>query len=107
MAKSAGEAELISQNKAGDLVEWSRHMLEEVGYTQKTSMLVDSTCAMQIVKQGTRSFKCAKYIKVQFFLLKDLIDQGIIDLIYTPTDELVADILTKTLVGWKFQHLLY
>jgi hypothetical protein len=34
-------------------------------------------------------------------------DQGIIDLIYMPTDKLVADILTKPLVGWKFQHLLY
>jgi hypothetical protein len=24
-----------------------------------------------------------------------------------PTDELVADILTKPLTGWKFQYLLY
>jgi hypothetical protein len=28
------------------------------------------------------------------------------ELIYTPTDELVADILTKPLVGWKFKYLL-
>jgi hypothetical protein len=29
-----------------------------------------------------------------------------LELIYTPTDELVVDILTKPLVGWKFKYLL-
>jgi hypothetical protein len=61
VAKSAGEAELIAQNKVGDLVEWAREMLNELGYLQKkVPMLVDSTCAMQMVKQGTGSFKRAK-----------------------------------------------
>jgi hypothetical protein len=57
--------------------------------------LVDSTCAMQLLKQGTGSFKRAKHIKVQYFWLKDLIEKGLIELVYTPTKELVADILTK------------
>jgi hypothetical protein len=58
VANSAGEAELIAQNKVGDLVEWARELLEELGFVQdKVPMLVDSTCAMQMVKQGTGSFK--------------------------------------------------
>jgi hypothetical protein len=69
-------------------------------------MLVDSTCAMQMVKQGTGSFKRAKHIKVRHFWLKEIIDDGLIELIHLPTDELVADILTMPLTGWKFQHLL-
>ncbi len=108
VAKSAGEAELIAQNKVGDFVEWARELLEELGYPQgKVPMEVDSTCAMQIMKQGTGSFKRAKHIKVRFFWLKELIDQGQIELVYTHTSELVADILTKPLTGWKFQYLLY
>jgi hypothetical protein len=100
VAKSAGEAELIAQNKVGDLVEWARQLLEELGFAQsKVPMMVDSTCAIQMIKQGTGSFKRAKHIKVRFFWLKELIDQNLIELIYTPTDELVADILTKPLVG--------
>jgi hypothetical protein len=107
IAKSSGEAELIAENKVADTVEWAREALEELGYPQgKVPMLVDSTCAMQMVKQGTGSFKRAKHIKVRFFWLKDLLDQGLLDLIYTPTDELVADILTKPLTGWKFFYLL-
>ncbi len=107
VAKPSGEADLIAQNKVADLVEWARELLEELGYPQgKVPMQVDSTCAMQMVKQGTGSFKRAKHIKVRFFWLKDLLDQELLELIYTPTDELVADILTKPLMGWKFFYLL-
>jgi hypothetical protein len=81
-------------------------LLEELGYHQgKLPMYVDSTCAMQMLKQGTGSFKRAKHIKVHFFW-KDLIDEGLIELIYTPTEELVAGILTKPLNGEKFIYLL-
>ena len=107
VAKSSGNAELIAHNKVADLIEWARELMEELGYPQrKVPMLVDSTCAMQMVKQGTGSFKRAKHIKVRYFWLKDLIDQGLLELIYMPTDELVADILTKPLTGWKFFYLL-
>ena len=92
----------------GDYVEWAREMLLEFGYPQETvPMYVDSQCAMQMLQQGTGSFKRAKHIKVQFFWMKELLDNGSLKLIYMPTDELVADILTKPLTGWKFQYLLY
>jgi len=78
-------------------------MLNELGYPlKKVPVLVDSTCAMQMVKQGTGSFKRTKHIKVCYFWLKELIDEGMLELIYMPTDELVADILIKPLTGWKF-----
>jgi hypothetical protein len=107
VAKSTGEAALIAEKKVADTIEWAREALEVLGYPQgKVQMQVDSTCAMQMVKQGTGSFKRAKHIKVRFFWLKDLLDQGVLELIYTHTDELVADILTKPLNGWKFYYLL-
>ncbi len=44
VAKSVGEAELIAQNNVGDLVEWAREMLTELGFEQtKVPMKVDST----------------------------------------------------------------
>ncbi len=67
----------------------------------------DSTCAMQMVKQGTGSFKRAKHIKVWYFWLKLLINEGLLELKYTPMEELVADVLTKPLMGWKFKYLLH
>jgi hypothetical protein len=108
VAKSAGEAELIAQNKGGDFIEWARELLEVLGYPKKkVPTLVNSTCAVQMIKQGTGSFKRAKHIKVRFFWLKELIDQGQVELIYTHTSESVAYILPKPLTGWKFQYLLF
>jgi hypothetical protein len=108
VARSAGEAELIVENKIGDYIQWNRELLEELGYPQDyVTMFVDSTCVMHMIKQGTGLFKQAKHIKVRFFWIKDLIDKGKIKLIYLPTDELVADILTKPMAGGKFQYLLF
>jgi hypothetical protein len=108
VAKSVGEAELIAQNRVGDYVEWAREMLLEFGYPQETvPMYVDSQCAMQMLQQGTGCFKRAKHSKVGLFWMNELLANGSLKLIYMPTDEVVADILTKPLTGWKFQYLLY
>jgi hypothetical protein len=108
VAKSVGEAELIAENKVGDYVVWSCELLEELGYPQGcVPMYVDSTCSMQMLNQGTGSFKRAKHIKVRSFWMKDLIEEGKLKLIYVPTEELVADILTKPMSGGKFQYLLF
>ena len=96
VAKLSGESELIAENKTGVHVEWSRELVEDLGYPQGcVPMYVDSTCAMQMIKQGTGSFKRVKHIKVRYFWMKDMIEQGQIELIRTPTEQLVADILTK------------
>ena len=60
---------------------------------------------MRLLEQGTGTFKRAKHIKVRFFWLKDLIDDGEIILIYVPSEELVADMLTKATTGAKFKYL--
>ena len=57
------------------------------------------------IEQGTGSFKRAKHIKVRYFWLKDLIDEEEIVLKYIPSEELVADLLTKAITGAKFKYL--
>ena len=60
---------------------------------------------MRLLEQGTGSFKRAKHIKVRFFWLKDLIDEGEVTLVYVRSEELVADMLTKATTGAKFKYL--
>ena len=60
---------------------------------------------MHLLEQGTGSFKRAKHIKVRYFWLKDLIDEEEIVLKYIPSEELVADLLTKAITGAKFKYL--
>ena len=60
---------------------------------------------MHLLAQGNGSFKRAKHIKVRYFWLKDLIDEEEIELQYIPSEELVADLLTKSIAGAKFKYL--
>jgi hypothetical protein len=66
---------------------------------------MDNQSAIHVSKKGRGTFKRTKHIKVRFFWLKDLIDNGELNICYTCTSEMVADILTKPLVGTKFKYL--
>jgi hypothetical protein len=108
VAKSSCEAELIAVNKVGDYVEWAIQLMEELGYPQDGPVVIDqdNKCTMDILRMGTGSFKRAKHIKVRYFWLKQLIDEGSVMLRYVPTAEMVSDIMTKPVVGSKFKYLV-
>jgi hypothetical protein len=104
---SACEAELVASCAVGTFVEWTKQFVEELGYQQGTIRVFhDSTCAMAMLEQGTGSFKRAKHIKVRFFWVRDLVDREVVKLVYLESKELVADMLTKPVVGAHFWHLL-
>ena len=65
---------------------------------------VDDNCSMYLLEQGIGAFKRAKHIKVRYFWLNELIDEGEVILRYIPSEELVADLLTKALTGVKFKY---
>jgi hypothetical protein len=46
-----------------------------------------------------------KHIQVRFFYVKQLIEQNHIKIEYLPTEEMVADILTKPITGKLFLKL--
>ena len=106
VALSTCESELIATSTIGGGIEWSRQFLQELGHNQLTIVIgVDNKCSMHLLEQGTGSFKRAKHIKVRFFWLKGFIDDGEIELQYIPSEELVADMLTKATTGAKFKYL--
>ena len=87
-------------------MEWARQFMQELSHAQLTIEIgVDNRCSMRLLEQGTGSFNRAKHIKVRFFWLKDLIDEGEILLVYVPSAELVGDMLTKATTGAKFKYL--
>jgi hypothetical protein len=55
-------------------------------------------------KNGHGTFKRAKHIKVRWFWIKDLVDLNLIVIEYLCTDEMIADVLTKPVLGSKFRY---
>ena len=47
----------------------------------------------------------SKYIQIRYFFMQQHFDNGDFKLVHCPTDQMVADILTKPLQGSKFLKL--
>jgi hypothetical protein len=106
VAKSTCVSELYAVNTVGEYVEWMVQLMEEIGYPQGTVRISqDNQCAMQLMKVGTGSFKRSKHVKVRYFWLKELIDEGRVQIYYVPSEVLVSDALTKPITGARFRAL--
>jgi hypothetical protein len=104
--KSSCEAELIAASTVCDNVVWLQETLEILGLKgdKPATLYQDNKSAIQMEKNGHGTFKRAKHIKVRWFWIKDLVDLKLIVIEYLCTDEMIADVLTKPVLGSKFRY---
>ena len=60
---------------------------------------------MALINKGASTSERTKHIKIRHFWVKDQINNGEIEIVYVPTEDMTADILTKPLQGEQFLHL--
>ena len=66
----------------------------------------DNTSTMKLQKNGKLSSgKRTRHFDIKLFYITDLIDRDEVEVRYCPTDEMIADYMSKLLVGAKFQRL--
>ncbi|KAM1470398.1 hypothetical protein ACFX11_041122 [Malus domestica] len=106
VALSTAEAEYISASEATAQAIWLRFVLEDFGELQVdvTPLQCDNTSAISISKNPVFHQK-TKHIDRRYHFIKDALQQGIIDLVYCPSKEQVADIFTKALPKDRFNYL--
>jgi histone deacetylase 1/2 len=106
VSKSSTEAELIGVSDALSYVLWARNFLEGQGYTMAPAKLYqDNTSAIQLEVNGKSSSERTRHVAIRFFFVKDRVESGEIVVEYLPTDDMIADVLTKPLQGAKFKEL--
>jgi hypothetical protein len=104
--KSSAEAELIAVSDKATKVIWSREFLIHQGYNIPPAIInQDNISTISLVKNGSSSSNRTKHISIRYFWLKDKIHTKDIEVQYLPTDEMIADLLTKPLHGAKFIQL--
>ncbi|KAM1357424.1 hypothetical protein ACFX2H_031230 [Malus domestica] len=106
VALSTAEAEYISASEATTQAIWLRFVLEDFGefQTEATPVHCDNTSAIAITKNSVFHQK-TKHINRRYHFIKDALKDGIIDLVYCPTNEELADIFTKPLPKDRFNYL--
>ena len=51
------------------------------------------------------SSKRTKHIKMRYFFVKDIIEEGVVEVKYCPTEKMWSDVLTKPLQGEKIRKI--
>ena len=106
-AKSSTVAELIALNVSADIALWINRMLNAFGYEGKysTTLYQDNLSTKIMAENGFGNFKRNRYLRPKYFFVKEHLDNKEFKIKYLPTKEMVADILTKPIVGRLFMKL--
>jgi hypothetical protein len=104
-ARSSFEAELIAVTDAMALVIWTRQLFSDIGVTMKFVLYQDNKGAIDVMRSGRCSGGTSKYIGIRANWLREKLECSDIILTWIDTESMLADLLTKGLVGNKFQTL--
>ena len=106
VARSSTESELVALDEGCLHLLWFRLILEFLGYPQQPAVIAqDNKSTIVVCESGHSRSGRIKHMSIRFFFIKSLIDSGKIRLKYVPTRDMIADILTKPLVGSMFSIL--
>ena len=84
---------------------WLRNLFADVGLEQlqPTPLYEDNQGAICLSK-NPKNHPRTKHIDVKYHYTREMVEQNIIQVEYIPTDDMVADTLTKSLARPKFEH---
>eukprot|EP00961_Rhodomonas_salina_P024877 335118-Rhodomonas_salina.1 len=102
-ALSSAEAEYYAASAAGCDVVAMRRILEEMGHEQvgPTPLAEDNIACIYMSKSSAMYHK-SKHIDVRVYKLREFVRDGVMTLHHVPTNEQVADVLTKSLPSPAF-----
>jgi len=109
ITKSSTEAELIALDEATTYCIWIMELLNELNINYEIPVLIyqDNLSTITLAEAGKGNFKRTKHILNRYFWIKQFIDSGEIKLMYLPTRQMIADLLTKPVIGALFKQLIY
>jgi hypothetical protein len=98
VALSSTEAEYMSASQAAREALWLRRLMADLGFgpVGATTIRCDNQGALALAKNPVHHQR-TKHIDVQHHFIRELVEQGTVQLVYCATDDMVADVLTKPL----------
>jgi tagatose-1,6-bisphosphate aldolase non-catalytic subunit AgaZ/GatZ len=106
VTKSSTEAELVAESDFASEAMASRDFLAAQGeLTDAAVIFQDNMSTIAMIDNGYSKSDRSRHINIRYFWTKERVDMGELSIVYLPTDEMIADILTKPLQGDKFIKL--
>jgi len=107
--RSSTESELVGVHKLMPSILWKRNFLTAQGYKVKDNILYqDNKSAILLERNGrVSSTKRTKHMDIRYFFVTDRIKCGEFKTEWCPTNEMIADFMTKPLQGFFYQILRF
>jgi Reverse transcriptase (RNA-dependent DNA polymerase) len=105
---STAESEYVAATHAAKEAIWLRRFIGEVfqPLTNPIPLYSDSQAAIALTRDGSYHAR-TKHIDIRYHFIRFVVNNGTINLIYCPTDDMVADTLTKALPNIKAKHFAF
>lgn len=106
VALSSTEAEYRAVTEAGQELLWLRRIMEAFGCTDENATILqsDNLGAIHLTSKSTFHGR-TKNIEIHYHWIREVVKNGYIKLQHCPTEEMVADLLTKALGKQQFLNL--
>lgn len=107
VALSTCESEFIALSEACRAAVWIRRLLIDMKQTVSgtTTIYEDNQSCLKLIEQEERLSDRSKHIDTRFHFVKDYVINGIVQCKYCPTENMLADVLTKPIAATKFENL--
>ena len=106
---STTEAEYIALTYTAKEAIWFRNFLTELFGPINFPMIIynDNQSAISLAHAELGQFHTrTKHIDIRYHFIREKIDNGTLEVVYCPTAEMTADVLTKALASFKFRPLI-
>jgi hypothetical protein len=104
--KSSTESELVGLSDMGSNVLWHLQFMQAQVMDPPAAVIrQDNMSTISMIKKGSSGSERTKHVAIRYYWLKDKIKSGDLEIIYCPTNSMIADILTKPLQGADFIKL--
>lgn len=102
---STTESEYVAATNAAKEALWLRSLLSQLFATdfEPTTLFSDNQSAIALTKDHQYHAR-TKHIDIRFHFIRWIVENGSLRLVYCPTNDMVADVLTKALPSPKVKH---
>ena len=105
VAKASTEAELVALSDCAGQVLFARELIGEMGYPQTKPTVVhqDNKSTIALIKAGKACSERSRHINIRYFWIKEQVEKGQLQVQYTPTEVMLANLFTKAVQGSQFR----
>jgi hypothetical protein len=107
VSKSSTEAEVIGLSDGLTTILWMILWLEAQGHQVRPAVVYqDNQSSLALMKAGKKPNQKTKHLEIRYYFAHSRVNNGDIELKYMPTEDMVADLLTKPICGKQFSKLV-